>query len=855
MKTLLLIDANSIIHRSFHALPPLSAPDGKPTGALYGLASALLKVLDAHKPDYVAAAFDRPEPTFRKEKYEKYKAHRPHAPDELVEQLKEAHNIFAALGIKTFEIPRYEADDIIGTLVKKFSQKDIKITILTGDLDTLQLVSGKKIIVQTPKKGISETVFYDEDGVRARYGLGPKQMTDYKGLVGDPSDNIPGIPGIGPKTATKILLKYKNLETALEKTSAKHDGETTFKKLSEFKEQSLFSKELATICASVPIEACLEDVAYKEFDRKKIVIYFKKLGFQTLLKRLGEPVEENAELKTKNNKGYSPRGRPHTRNAPHAFSSAASRGVLSPLFNLPEHITISGSLQLPSMKKKITDGSLIKVSHGWKQTIKDAERMGVEIKGPLFDLGIAGWLLNSDLKDFSLESLKERFLKVRENGKQKNNGELLENLFFVLFQKLEKYGLRDVFENIEMPLVPILSRMEMWGVLLNESVLKSLGASIEQELKSLESEIYKMAGAEFNINSPQQVSGILFEKLNLKTKKKRTTQTGMRSTKEEVLSELRGENEIVDKILTYREGSKILSTYVEPLLAQREEDGRIRTNFIQTGTSTGRLASEKPNLQNLPQESKWSKELRKSFCAPTGWKFISCDYSQLELRLLAHISGDEKLKSAFKNNEDVHALTAAQVFNIPASSVTPPLRKLGKTLNFGIVYGMGPRAFSETANIPLNDARRFIGEYFFDFPQVKEWQERARLEVRSKGFVKNLNGRRRWFPYVSPADQRAIAETERAAINMPIQSLGADILKLSMIKTFNLLTSREWLDSKAKLILTIHDELIFEVSDDILEESAMVLKETMERSYSLSVPIVVDISIGQNLGDMKKEKI
>lgn len=825
MKTLLLIDANSLIHRSFHALPPLSAPDGKPTGALYGLASALLKALDTHKPDYVAAAFDRPEPTFRKEKFEKYKAHRPRAPEELIDQLKEAHYLFAALGVKTFEIPRYEADDIIGTLVKKFSQKDIKITILTGDLDTLQLVSGKKIIVQTPKKGVSETVFYDEDGVRARYGLGPKQMTDYKGLIGDPSDNIPGIPGIGPKTAAKILSEYKNLEIALEKTSAKHDGKTIFKKLSEFKEQALFSKELATICVSVPIEARLGDISCKEFDRKKIVPYFKKLGFQTLLKRLGEPAEENAELKTKNN-------------------------------NPPKHITISGHLQLPSMKKKITDDSLIKVSYGWKQIIKDAERMGVEIKEPLFDLGIAGWLLNPDLKDFSLESLKERFLKVQQNGKQRNNNEeLLEDLFFVLFQKLEKYGLRDVFENIEMPLVPILSHMEMWGVLLNESVLKSLGASIERELKSLESEIYKIAGAEFNINSPQQVSGVLFEKLNLKTKKKRTTQTGMRSTREGALSELRGENEIVDKILTYREGSKILSTYVEPLLAQKEDDGRIRTNFIQTGTSTGRLASEKPNLQNLPQESKWSKELRKSFCAPTGWKFISCDYSQLELRLLAHISGDEKLKSAFKKNEDVHTLTAAQVFNIPTSSVTPPLRKLGKTLNFGIIYGMGPRAFSETANIPLDDARGFIGEYFFDFPQVKEWQERARLEVRSKGFVKNLNGRRRWFPYVSPVNQRAVSEIERAAINMPIQSLGADILKLSMIKTFDFLASRGWLGGKAKLILTIHDELIFEVSDDILEESVVALKETMEQSYPLSVPIVVDISIGQNLGEMRKEKI
>ncbi|MFH0712930.1 MAG: DNA polymerase [Candidatus Jorgensenbacteria bacterium] len=461
---------------------------------------------------------------------------------------------------------------------------------------------------------------------------------------------------------------------------------------------------------------------------------------------------------------------------------------------------------------------------------------------PLFDLKIASWLIDPDWKNPDFKSLSEKFLTKSASEPDK---ETLAELYNLLRIELDKYELGNVFENIEMPLIEVIAAMESWGIGVNIRVLKALDKEIEDELEGLAKEIYRVAGTVFNINSSRQVGNVLFEKLGIKELETKTT-TSRRSTSQEVLKEMKDRHPIVGLIIDYREGFKIKSTFVKPFIEAAEKNHRVHTTFLQTGTATGCLSSEKPNLQNLPQESKWSKKLRSAFEARPGSSFLGLDYSQLKLRLLAHVSGDKKLKRAFEEGADAHKLTAAQIFNVSLDKVTPAMRRLGKTLNFGVVYGMGPRAFSGVSGITREKAGEFIEEYFKDFPGVKEWQDKIKSDVRTLGFVKNENGRRRWFS--------DFADVERAAINMPIQSLGADILKLAMIKTFRALKDNNWLDTKVRPILTIHDELLFEVGDDILKGVSALLKEVVESAYEISVPLKAETKTGKNLGELNVEK-
>ncbi|MEK7086633.1 MAG: DNA polymerase [Patescibacteria group bacterium] len=823
MKTLFLIDAHALIHRAFHALPPLTTPGGEPIGAIYGLASIILKLFRTETPDYVAVALDRPEPTFRKEEFPEYKAHRPKAADELVSQLVKARELFAKFGISMFERPGFEADDIIGTLVELFKkEKDLKIVILTGDLDTLQLVHGQQIIVRTPQKGASETKIYDEAAVFERYGLAPDQMTDYKGLVGDASDNIPGVPGIGPKTAAKLLSQHHDLETLYKKIQP--DSPFT-KKILANKKQALFSKKLATINRAVPLEVNLNQLVYAGPDHETLVRYFTELGFQSLIQRIlsqGNLFE--------------------------------SRGPFTET-NIPENALIIKNFDSVLEKAEELSSKKIKIAFDWKPILKEMEKHGLRAADPLFDAKIAGWLLDPGQKDFSLEALVKRFLRRnREEDDYKDIGEL----FSFLNGQLKKYELNYVFEKIEMPLIRILAAMENWGIAVDTKKLKALRQKLNDEIDNLAEKIYTEAGVRFNINSPTQVAEIVFEKLKIKTERVRKTATGKRSTTEKTLEELKNKHSIINLILEYRENFKIKSTYAEPLIKLAGKDSKIRTSFLQTGTATGRLSSEKPNLQNIPQESKWSKPLRQAFVSKPGFSFLSFDYSQLELRLLAHVSGDEKLRAAFLNKQDVHKLTAAQIFNTPFGEVKPWMRRIGKTLNFGTVYGMGARAFSQTSGLSLKEAQKFIDEYFNDFPKIKLWQKNVKAEAKTLGFVKNLNGRRRWFLNAATGGPQADYEMERAAINMPIQSLGADILKLAMIECFAALkkmnsekrgTNKD--QEKTKLLLSIHDELLFEISDDILKETAPLIKNIMEKIYALSVPLTVETKTGKNWGEMK----
>ncbi|MEK9194564.1 MAG: DNA polymerase [Patescibacteria group bacterium] len=809
MKTLLLIDASSLIHRAFHALPPLTTPEGEPIGAIYGLSSILIKVFKESPPEFVAAALDRPEPTFREEIFKDYKAHRPETAEELKSQLARAEDVFRKFQVPVFEAPGFEADDIIASIAEKFRKdRDLRIVILTGDLDALQLVEGDKVVVQTMKKGVSETFVYDEGAVKKRYGLGPQQLTDYKGFVGDPSDNIPGVKGVGPKGATKILEEFGTLENVFKRMKPDHP---LAEKVLAHEEAALFSKKLATVKRDVPLEARIENLVFSELDLKNLVRYFTELGFQSLVLRLQKPTKRVAAL---------------------SFDFALESDVL-----------IFPSLESIEKNPDELKSEKLKIAFDWKEILKNITKKSLEIAGPLFDLRVAGWLLDPDQKDFSIEALVKRFLL---KDLEKMDSSLFSELFRFFKSKLTEYELDYVFEKIEMPLVPVLAEMEKSGVALNKEGLFSLKSEIEKELEVLAKKIYEGAGTTFNINSPRQVAEIIFEKLKIGEKTQKTA-TGQKSTAEKVLFELKEKHPIVGLILDYRENFKVKTGFVEPLLDMLGSDNRVRTSFSQTGTSTGRLSSLKPNLQNIPQESKWAKSLRETFEAPEGYSLLSFDYSQLELRLLAHISNDEKLKNAFMKGWDVHELTASQVFNVPLEKVTPEMRRLGKTLNFGVIYGMGGKSFALTSGLSFEEAGKFIREYFERFPAVKTWQEKTKAEARTFGFVKNPNGRRRWFIKDYRGD-----EIDRAAINMPIQSLGADIIKLAMIESFRFLKKGGVVPRGVKLLLSIHDELLFEVRNDTLKEIAMPLKKIMENIYPLSVPLKVEAKVGENWGEMKK---
>jgi len=716
---LLLIDANSLIHRCFHALPPLTNSQNKPAGALYGLSALLLKILNEQPPDFIAAFFDRPEPTFRKKMYENYKIHRPKAPDELVSQIVDAHELFAAFGIKTFEIAGFEADDLIATAARKFQNvPNLKIIILTGDLDSLQIVKDNKIVVETLKKGISETIIYDETAVKERFGVLPQQLPDYKGLVGDPSDNIPGVPGIGPKTAAPIIQKFFTLDNFFQKADI--NKEKTYQKIFHFKDQALLSRNLAIFHFDAPLEINLSDLKYKLADEKseeatkKLLAYFEKTGFKSLIKRI------------------------------------------SPAPGKKQFGTI-----------KITNRKTLPPQQG---------------------------------------------------------------------HRLEADASAETIQKIEKPLIPVLRQMEMWGIKVDLEKLKEMNLDVNKKIDELVKKIYRETGGEiFNINSPKQLTKILHEKFSI----------NLKSTNAQKLETLKEKPEIINLILKYRELFKLKSTYIEPLAKLIKNDGRIHTTFIQFGAATGRLTSENPNLQNIPEI------IRPVFVAEKNHKFAAFDYSQIELRILATLTDDPKMLEFFKRGEDIHTMTASQIFNVPPDNVVPQMRRVAKTLNFGIIYGMGVRKFSQESGLSQNEAKKFIAEYFKNFSTIKKWHQDVITQARINGFVENLNGRKRNLPGINSLNPRERSESERMAINFPIQSLAADIIKLAMVKTKEKLEEMKVWGTDVKMLLSIHDELIFEIKEtEELNKIAEAIKKTMESVYKLKIPLKVNVKIGDTWGEL-----
>ncbi len=885
-KKLIIVDTNALMHRAYHALPPLTTTKGKMVNAVYGFTSVFLKMVGDLKPDYIVCAFDVAAPTFRKEKFDAYKAHRVKAPQEFYDQIPDIKRVIAAFGVPMLEKPGFEADDIIGTLSDKYSrEKDLEIIIVTGDLDTLQLVNGVAK-VYTLKKGIMDTVIYGKKEVADRFGLEPKRLIDYKGLRGDPSDNIPGVPGIGEKTASKIIQKFENLENLYKFLEEKNEEEAKkeseniikgkiYQNLKEFKEQAFFSRELATIRRDVPVDDFdLEKAEWNSFDKEKITALFKEFEFWSLVNRARE---FGAEKKTsamensgkKDNDFLSDKSEIIGDSRIIDFVSLLSRqkeiaikiGQSADLFGAGENyfsiafhkdgeiknFLIAGNLT-GRLKKILENKDIKKIGYDLKNDLKLFRDSGINFSGLYFDIMIAAYLSLAGQRDYGLEKLI-----FSETGKdisptKENIAGLILLLKDLYGKKLFSLGMDKLFFEMEMPLVPVLAKMEKTGIKIDKDFLAKMSAETEKKLEAIAGAIYDIAGEKFNINSPQQLSKILFEKLKISIAGIGKTEKGKnRSTAASELAKLSGCHKIIDHISEYRELAKLKNTYLDALPALASaKDGRLHTSFNQTITATGRLSSSNPNLQNIPVKTDLGNMVRRAFTADEGYRLVSFDYSQIELRLAASLAHDEKMIGIFKQGGDIHISTAAIVNQTEESAVTPAMRQSAKALNFGVIYGISPYGFAQSAGISAEEAKDFIENYLAKFSGISKYLSESMEKARQKGYAETLLGRRRYLPDLKSPNMQVRRAAERMAINMPIQGMAADLIKLAMIKVAPLV------DGEARLLLQVHDELLFEIKEEKAAEFFKKIKNIMENVYNLEAPILVDIKIGANWGEMNK---
>ncbi|MEK7638269.1 MAG: DNA polymerase I [Patescibacteria group bacterium] len=873
MKKLVLIDSNALVHRAFHALPPLSSPTGQPTNAVYGFTSLLLKMIGDLKPDYIVATFDLAGPTFRHEEYEQYKAQRVKAPDELYEQIPAVKRILTAMGIPILAKEGFEADDVIGTISAQTQDlPNLQTVIVTGDLDTLQLVHGRTVVVFTLRKGMSDTVMYDEDGVRERYGIAPSQVADLKGLKGDPSDNIPGVKGIGEKTAIILVQKFGDIETLykeLEKpefAADKKEGisENLRAKLLDQKDMALFSKKLSTIVRDVPVSFDLEAADWhRHLDMPALEQLCKEFGFTSLMKRINTALGATVKATTTQALDLDGARQPALSRAilvskpeklPEA-SEAAVHGVISGGVLQTLYITTDGTavyaLSEPTpqvLAETLTRFKTI-IGHDLKPIIKLMPDPALLVGYSLMDTRIASWLANPEQRDYALQRVYYEVAALMLDEDQSTWPIAIWQLRPLLWDHLKSMDMLMVLTDIEMPLVPILASMEQAGIRVDTAHISDLLEMASTEVAKLEAHIYKLAGGEFNINSPAQLGEILFTKLGLKGRVRRTG-GGALSTAASELEKLRDEHPIVEQILQYRELNKLKTTYIEPFPSLVAADGRLHTTYNQTGTATGRLSSSDPNLQNIPTRTELGQRFRTAFVAPEGYRLLSLDYSQLELRIVAHIAHDETMIEAFRSGEDIHTRTACEVFGVAPIQVDRDMRRQAKVLNFGIIYGMGVLGFARAAGIGRDAAKRFIDEYFTRFSGVAKYMEHTKAEAFERGYVTTLLGRRRPLPDINNRIPQLAAQAERMAINHPIQGTGADLMKLAMIAIERHLRE-QGSNCPARMLLQVHDELVFEVEEGAVEETARVLAHIMETTYKLDVPLVADAKAGMNWAEMK----
>lgn len=797
-KKLVLLDVHAIVHRAYHALPEFATSKGEPTGALYGLSTMLLKIISDLKPDYIIACYDLPKPTYRHVAYKDYKAGRAKTDEELVSQLKKSYEIFNAFSIPVYSKEGFEADDMIGTIVemvksRRFSRdsdrsvgEDLDVVIASGDMDTLQLVSGEKIRVYTLKKGIKDTIIYDEKMVNERYGFGPELLPDYKGLRGDPSDNIIGIKGIGEKTATDLIKNFGSIEDIYKKLGK---DESSFIKvgikeriiglLKEGEEEAKFSKMLGTIRKDAPIDFKIPEKTWKEnMDFEKINSVWIELEFRTLGNRLKELINPKQGENTE-------------------------KGV------------------------KVKDTLFI-------------ENRSEESK----EASVMLWIYNSNLTN----PTEEDVFNFTNKKNIKEAKEYLED-------ELKKQDLWKVWEEIEKPLVPVIDRMEKTGVKIDKEELEKLSGDYHKTLSELEKKIWELAGGEFNINSPKQLGEILFVRLGLKPKNQKKTGTGSLSTKESELEKMRDMHPIIPLVFEHRELQKLLSTYIDVIPNLLDKENRLHAKFLQAGTTTGRLSSSEPNLQNIPNGSELGRNIRKAFTAEKGYKILAIDYSQIELRIAAFLSRDEKLLEIFRKGEDIHTAVASEVFGVPMSEVDKEMRRKAKVINFGIMYGMGVNALKVNLNSTREDAQLFLNNYFEKFSGLAKYLENVKIEAKDKGYTETLFGRRRYFEGLKSKLPFIKAMAERMAINAPIQGTEADIVKLAMVKIDEFLI-KENLEDKVKMTLQVHDELVFEVDEKIVNDVTEKIKKIMETLVPLEktggVVLKVEASVGDNWKEMEK---
>ncbi|MDB5259696.1 MAG: polA [Candidatus Taylorbacteria bacterium] len=821
---LVLLDSHAILHRAYHALPDFVSAKGEPTGAIYGLVSMLISIIAELKPDYIVACYDLPGPTYRHEVYKEYKAGRAKTDGDLVTQLQSSRKVFEAFNIPIYDKPGFEADDMLGSIVEQILDRkecsDLDVIIASGDMDTMQLISDRRVMVYTLKKGIKDTVLYDEEAVRARFGFGPELLPDYKGLRGDTSDNIIGIKGIGEKTAGTLIgtfgtieNMYKVLSTDAGKKKFEEAGITPriVKLLEEGKEEAEFSKMLATIRRDAPIEFVRPEKHFFDMVADPIVFdavmkLFNELNFRTLGPRLKNAIFGKAPAAAKERASEKDEAETDAAESPSNPGNSALFDIVA-----PEEV---------------------------KRT------------------GLALWLLDSNLTNPGVEEITN-FAQTEDFAKASA----------IIFSELEKQGLKKLYDTIEMPILPIIERMNARGVKIDRALLAKLSKDYHTQLDRLEKQIHKHAGVEFNINSPKQLGEILFDKLMLTAKGMKKTAGGARSTRESELEKLRDSHPIVSLIFEYREFQKLLSTYIDTIPTLLDEHDRLHSNFIQTGTTTGRMASQSPNLQNIPIRTDLGRAIRGAFIAdkkPADGKgaFIlgAFDYSQIELRIAAFLSGDEKLIGIFKSGQDVHAAVAAEVFGVPIDKVDREMRRRAKIINFGILYGMGVTALRGNlesegdVKVTRDEAQKFYNEYFAKFSGLAQYLDKVKAEASRKGYTETFFGRRRVFEGINSKLPYIKAMAERMAINAPIQGTNADVVKIAM-KRIDDYIEKEGLRDDASLILQVHDELVYEIREAKAEKIAAGIKEIMETVIDPKdihgIKLMANGTLGDNWGVLK----
>ena len=818
-KRLILLDAHAILHRAYHALPDFSTAKGEPTGALYGLSTMIIKAIEDLKPDYIVACYDLKGPTYRHELYKDYKAGRKAVEDDLIAQMKRSRDIFDVLNIPIYDKQGFEADDMLGTIVEQVNKQKLPIDIIiaSGDMDTLQLVDDKRVQVYTLKKGIKDTIMYDEEGVKTRFGFGPELIPDYKGLRGDPSDNIVGVKGIGEKTATILITSFGTIEQMYVELEAGHDKKFSdagitpriIQLLKDNKEEAEFSKMLATIRRDAPVTFVVPDKTFKEaLDVKKVTALWNELEFRTLSQRLKNVVEGKAKVVS--NASAASADENDVSTAKHEETSLSSRG-----------------------------GGLV----GNEQANPQSALFPAIPKTELETTALALWLVNSNFTNPTLEDILT-FANVEDFASAKK----------FIFDQLETKGLQKVYENIELPLIPIIEKMENRGIKIDRKVLNHLATTYHAEVTSLEKRIYEMAGMEFNISSPKQLGEVLFDKLALVGKNMKKTGSGARSTKESELEKLCDMHPIVPLIFEYRELSKLLGTYIDAIPPLLDEADRLHTHFLQTGTTTGRMASQNPNIQNIPIKSELGKAIRTAFIAEKGYVLASFDYSQVELRIAAFMSGDQKLIDIFKNGEDVHTSVAAFVFKVSPDKVTSEMRRRAKVINFGIMYGMGVMALKQNLGTSRDEAQQFLNNYFETFSGLASYLDKVKAETARRGYTETFFGRRRYFEGINSKIPFIRAAAERMAINAPVQGTGADIIKLAMIK-IDAYISEQNLSNVISPLLQVHDELIYEIKKDESQKIVSEVKKIMESVIAPKdihgVVLKASADVGENWGKLK----